>query len=54
MLYNANRDSKKDPKGWNWLDVFPEWKPPVEPQTEDQMLEAMMMWAAATRRMAKA
>ncbi len=23
MLYNANRDSKKDPKGATWLDFYP-------------------------------
>jgi hypothetical protein len=47
MLYNLKRDRKRDPKGWNWLTVFPEHRPPAEPQTEDEMLAAMMMWARA-------
>jgi hypothetical protein len=45
MLYNINRDGKKDPKGMTWLDVFPENAAP-KPQTEEQMLDAMMLWAA--------
>lgn len=46
MLYNLNRDTKKDPKGWDWLDVFPEHREPAVAQTEDQMFAAMMMWAS--------
>lgn len=49
MIYNAHRDGKKDPKGKTWLDVFPEWKERKPPQTDDQMLEAMKMWARATK-----
>lgn len=48
MLYNAHRDSKKDPKGINWLDVFPEHKPPMRPQTEEELFAVMQMWARAT------
>lgn len=54
MLYNINRDAKKDPDGKTWLDFYPEHKPPKKPQTEEQMLEAMKMWAAATSRKARA
>ena len=50
ILYNANRDSKEDPKGVDWQDVFPEWKePPNEPeeQSEEEMFETMKLFAAA-------
>lgn len=47
MVYNMGRDTKRDPKGWSWLNVYPEHKPPVRPQTEDEMLLAMtMLWRA--------
>lgn len=48
MLYNINRDQKKDPAGATWLDFYPEWNEPTGPQTEEQMLDAMMMWVRAT------
>jgi hypothetical protein len=45
IVYNANRDTDKDPNGIDWRDVFPEWKeqPKEEPeeQTEDEMFEMM-------------
>lgn len=48
VVYNANRDVKKDPHGKAWEDFFPEWKAPAPVQTDDQMYETMMMWAKAT------
>lgn len=45
MLYNINRDSKLDPNGLDWQDFFTEWKEAPEEQTEEQMLEAMMLFA---------
>lgn len=50
MIYNAHRNPKKDAKGWTWLDVFPEHRPPKVVQTDDQMFEAMKLWTAATNR----
>lgn len=50
MIYNAHRNTKKDPTGWTWLNVFPEHKPPRAVQTDDQMFEAMLLWTAATNR----
>lgn len=44
MIYNIHRDSKKDPKGMNWLDVFPEWKDEKPAQTEEEMFETMQLW----------
>lgn len=41
LFYNANRDPDKDPQGKDWPDFFPEWK---EPQSDDEMFEAMQMW----------
>ena len=48
MLYNVNRDSKKDPKGKDWMTWFPQDAVATEkePQTDEQMLESMRMWAA--------
>lgn len=46
MLYNANRDSTKDPNGIGWTDVFPEWKE-GKLQSEDEMYEAMQMWVGS-------
>lgn len=46
LLYNVNRSDKADPI--DWRDVFPEWKEQTE-ETEDEMLRAMEMWAAATK-----
>lgn len=43
ILYNINRDSRKDPKGLDWQDVFPEWRE-ERIQSEDEMFEAMQMW----------
>lgn len=48
MLYNANRDSEKDPSGIGWMDVFGEWKEQPTEQSEDQMFEAMMLWTKRT------
>lgn len=48
MLYNINRDVKKDPKGKTWLDIFPDPEAPkVAPreQTGAEILESMRMWA---------
>lgn len=46
MMYNLKRDAKKDPKGWTWQDVFPEHKEAPRAQTDEEMLNAMMIWAA--------
>lgn len=49
ILYNVNRDTKKDPDGKTWVDVFPEWK--EEPvQTEDQMFASAMLWTQLSQR----
>lgn len=45
MLYNANRDSEKDPTGLDWTDFYPEWKPPKGEQTEEEMFEMMQLFA---------
>lgn len=45
MLYNVNRDTEKDPTGARWDDFFPQ---AVREQSDDQMFDAMMMWARAT------
>lgn len=45
MLYNAHRDVEKDPRGATWWDFFPEWADPDEPQTDEQMLNAMILWS---------
>lgn len=44
MLYNANRDSEKDPSGLDWRDFFPEWKEKSTEQTEEEMFKAMLMF----------
>lgn len=44
MIYNVNRDQKKDPKGATWEDIFPE-RADAEQQTDEQMYAAMMLWA---------
>jgi alpha-ketoglutarate-dependent taurine dioxygenase len=43
ILHNIHRDAKTD--AITWLDVFPEHQEPKPEQTDEQMLEAMMMWA---------
>lgn len=48
MLANVNRDAKKQPEPWTWLDIYPEWKPARREQTEEGMLAAMMMWSRIT------
>lgn len=48
MFYNANRDAEKDPKGLDWVDVFPEWKEAEKEQTEEEMLEIVRAFAAST------
>lgn len=48
MLYNANRDSEKDPNGLEWRDFFPEWKPEPQEQTEEEMFQTMMLLAKST------
>lgn len=48
MLYNINRDSDKDPKGLDWEDFFSEWQETTE-QTEEEQLQVMQLWAAATK-----
>lgn len=53
MLYNINRDAKKDPKGKTWLDVFPEHKEAPREQTDEEMLMAMQMWSMATAHLKK-
>ncbi|HEX6924355.1 MAG TPA: hypothetical protein VF167_02945 [Longimicrobiaceae bacterium] len=53
MLANINRDSKKHPEPFTWLDVFPEHREAPEPQTDEQMFAAMQMWAAAANRLAE-
>lgn len=47
MLYNINRDGERDPKGADWWDFFTEWKP-ESVESEDAMLNAMLMWTKAT------
>lgn len=58
MLYNANRDSKKDPEGKGWDDFYPQHKKgrrAAQEQGDDEMFMAMQMWAMmANRRSAKA
>lgn len=47
-LYNIHtRASVTDPIQ-DWQNFFPEWKEPLPPQTEDEMLEAMMLWTKST------
>lgn len=48
LLYNVNRDQQKDPKGATWTDFFPEWDESAAEQSDEQMLDAMMIWARAT------
>lgn len=48
ILYNINRDSKTDPKGLDWQDVFPEWKEVAREQTEEEMLEMMLEFTKQT------
>lgn len=48
IFYNANRNEEKDPEGWVWQDVFPEWKEDTE-QTEEQMLAHMKLWSSTTK-----
>lgn len=50
MLYNANRDTKKDPEGATWLSFFPEHRAEPVAQTDEEMLAAMTLWAKATAR----
>lgn len=49
ILYNINRDHKEDPDGMEWQDLFPEWKEAKEPQSEDEMFNAMQMWVTTTK-----
>lgn len=49
MIYNVNRDQKKDPKGATWQDIFPE-RADAEQQTDEQMYAAMMLWAQVSTR----
>lgn len=53
MLYNLERDTKKDPKGKTWLDVFPEHRDESREssnreQTDEEMLASLRVWARAT------
>lgn len=48
LFFNANRNQEAHPHGKEWTDFFPQWEEEPEEQTEDQMLDAMMMWANAT------
>lgn len=49
MLYNVHRDRAKDPRGATWMDFFPQWKEDRGgPQTDEQMFDAMMIWARVT------
>lgn len=43
-LYNVQRTKRSDPM-LSWLDFFPDHRPVREPQTEEQMLGAMDLWA---------
>lgn len=45
MLYNLKRDAGRDPKGWTWLDVFPEHQP-NRVQSEGEMFGNLMLWTA--------
>lgn len=47
MLYNVHRDQKKDPKGATWLTFFPEHRDETV-QSDEEMLNAMMLWARTT------
>lgn len=43
-LYNLNtRTEETDPVA-EWWDYFTEWKPELEPQTEDEMFHTMMLF----------
>lgn len=48
MLYNLNRDTEKDPTGWTWRDVYPEWQEEPREQTEQEMFDLMMSLAKIT------
>jgi hypothetical protein len=53
MLYNLNRDPEKDRDGIDWQDVFTEWKEKLPEQTEDELYEAMLLWAKSTEGLGK-
>lgn len=46
MLYNINRDAKKDPSGKTWVDVFPEHKEAPREHTDEEIMASLQMWAA--------
>jgi hypothetical protein len=52
LIYNQSRDTKKDPEGIDWQDVFPEWKEtkdePKE-QTDEEMFQVMMALTKRTQ-----
>lgn len=50
LMANINRDTKKRREPFTWLDIFPEYKEPEKPQTDEQMLAAMQMWALVSKR----
>ena len=46
MLYNVNRDAKKDPKGRDWTTWFPQTAEQEKAQqSDDEMFKAMKMFA---------
>lgn len=50
ILVNLNRDEKKQPRPWEWMDFFPHWKEPEPEQDEDEMLGMMLSFARSTQR----
>lgn len=47
-MYNIHtRQAETDPLH-GWQDSFPEWKERQPIQTDEQMLQAMMMWTKST------
>lgn len=53
MLFNVHRDQKKSPDGITWQDVYPEHQEKPVPQSDDDMLQAMKLWALATAHLKK-
>lgn len=48
LFFNANRNEEKHPHGKDWTDFFPQWGEEPEEQSEDEMLQAMKLWASIT------
>lgn len=50
LYANAHRDTKAKPEPFRWDDFFPQHRPPVKPQTDEELLQAMELWAKASAR----